>query len=345
MRYRLYLWTAAAALGAAMLATGSASVAGQTLRPAANNASAIPRTPDGKPDMQGIWNFGTLMPLERPKEFADKATLTDAEAAAYEKRQVEANNADRRDSTVRATVNGTEETTDVARAYNDFWWDRGTKIIGQKRTSMVTDPSDGRIPELLPAAKRAMQERLMRNERLAEGPEDRPVADRCIHQQRTGPPMLPGGYNNHVQIVQAPGTVGMIIEQIHEFRMIPTEKQAHAGASIELWKGDSRGHWEGDTLVVDTTNFNGKMAFQGSTRALHLTERFKLMDAKTLFYEFTVEDSNAFARPWTASLYMEKVAGPIYEYACHEGNYAIQGILRGARVLEKRVTEAKTGSR
>ena len=346
MRYRLCVWVAAPVLVGAIAMAGSVTVIGQAApggtpaAAAAAKASSVPRTPDGHPDLQGIWNYSTLTPLERPKELGDKAVFTDEEAAAYEKSEVAARSADRRDKTVRAVVNGTAETNDVALAYNDFWWDRGTTIVGTKRTSLITEPSDGRLPALTAEAKRAAQERRQRIERLAEGPEDRTTGDRCIHQQRTGPPMLPGGYNNHVQIFQTAGLVAMAVEQIHEFRIVPTDGRPHADGRIDLWKGDSRGRWEGDTLVVETMNFNGKMAFQGSTEKMRLVERFTRIDADSLLYEFRVEDPAAFTQPWSASLTMTKSEGPIFEYACHEGNYAMEGILRAARKIEKEGTSA-----
>ncbi|MQA29424.1 MAG: hypothetical protein GEU82_06230 [Luteitalea sp.] len=336
-------------MSGALIIAGSVTVVGQTAPRASATAAAaapnLPRTADGRPDLQGIWNYSTLTPLERPKDLGDKAFFTAEEAAAYEKSEVVARSADRRDKTVRAVVNGTQETTDVALAYNDFWWDRGTTIVGTNRTSLIVEPANGRLPALTPEAATAARERRARIERLAEGPEDRTTGDRCIHQQRTGPPMLPGGYNNHVQIFQTPELVALAVEQIHEFRTIPMDGRPHVDPAISLWKGDSRGRWEGDTLVVDTANFNGKMAFQGSTAKMHLVERFTRVDADTLRYEFKIEDPAAFATPWSASLTMTKTEGPMFEYACHEGNYAMEGILRAARKIEKDTDAAKKGSR
>jgi hypothetical protein len=287
-----------------------------------------PRTADGQPDLQGIWTNVTITPLERPLEFAGKEFLTEKEAAAYETRTVEANNADRRDLPPEA---------DVGRAYNDAWYDRGTKVIGTRRTSLIVDPPDGRIPALTPEAQRQVSARAeSRREHPADGPEDRSLAERCLLWPTAGPPMLPSFYNNNYQIVQGPGYVAIYVEMIHDVRIIPIDGRPHPSSNIRQWMGDSRGHWEGDTLVVETANFNGKGAFRGSGQNLHLTERFTRVDQDTVLYRFTVDDPETFTKPWTGEVPMRRTKGPIYEYACHEGNYAMVDMLAGARAEEKK---------
>ena len=229
------------------------------------------RTLDGKPDLQGTWSFATLTPLERPANLGDKEFFTEQEAAAWVKQQIEQGNMDRRDGPVEQ---------DVGRAYNDFWWDRGTTIVKTRRTSLVIDPKNGKIPPMLPAARERQQERQAANRgHDFDGPENRPLAERCLILQGAGPPMTPTAYNNNVQITQGEGYVALLIEMGHEARIIPTDGRPHLPESVRLWKGDSRGHWEGDTLVVETTNFSDKNPFRGSTANMKLIERFRRADA------------------------------------------------------------------
>jgi hypothetical protein len=290
------------------------------------------RTVDGQPDLQGIWSLATITPLERPNDLAGKEFFTEKEAAEYEKQVRERNNMDRRDGTAEA---------DVSRAYNDFWWDRGTRVVKTLRTSLVTDPRDGKIPPMLPAARERQAERQAANKgREFDGPENRPLAERCIMWGSTGPPMLPTAYNNNFQIVQTPGYVAILTEMIHDVRVIPLDARPHLPQDVRQWKGDSRGRWEGGTLVVETTNYTNKTAFRGTGESLRLTERFRRMDADTLLYQFTVDDPTTFAKPWTAEIPATKSDGPIFEYACHEGNYAMEGGLNGARVQERMAAEA-----
>ena len=282
------------------------------------------------PDVDGVWAFSTLTPLERTAEFANTPALTPEEAAAFEKRTIERNDRDRRDSS--------SPDADVASAYNEFWWDRGTHVAnvrGRLLTSLVTDPPDGRIPALTPAAQLRGAERANeRRQHPADGPENRSLGERCL-MFNAGPPMLPGPYNNYVQIFQMGRAVVILNEMIHDARIVPVDGSAHPPAAIRRWQGDSRGHWDGGTLVVDTTNFTDKTNFRGSGDALHLVERFTRVDAKTLLYEFTVDDPSTFTRPWSAALPMTKTTDRVFEYACHEGNYALPDILRGARAEEK----------
>jgi hypothetical protein len=285
------------------------------------------KTADGKPDLQGVWTNVTVTPLERPQNLADKAFFTPAEAAAFEKQVVDRNNADRRDGGAEA---------DVGRAYNDAWYDRGTRVVKTLRTSLVVDPPDGHVPAMLPDGAKRQQERLAQNRgHQFDGPENRSLAERCLIWPTLGPPMLPSFYNNNYQIVQGPGYVAIVVEMIHDVRMIPTDGRPHLPSNVRLWMGDPRGHWEGNTLVVDTTNFTSKTAFRGSSENLHLIEKFTRTDPDTLMYEVTVEDAATWAKPWKIEIPMRKTNDPIYEYACHEGNYAMEGMLAGARADEK----------
>jgi len=289
-------------------------------------ANTTLRTPDGKPDLQGTWSFATLTPMERPANLGDKEFFTEQEAAAWVKQQIEQGNMDRRDGSVEQ---------DVGRAYNDFWWDRGTAIVKTRRTSLVIDPKNGKIPPMLPAARERQQERQAANRgHEFDGPENRPLAERCLILQGAGPPMTPTAYNNNVQITQGEGYVALLIEMGHEARIIPTDGRPHLPESVRLWKGDSRGHWEGDTLVVETTNFSDKNPFHGSGRNMKLIERFRRADANTLIYQFTVDDKETWAQPWTVEIPVTKSQGQLFEYACHEGNYGLAGALRGARAEE-----------
>jgi len=293
-----------------------------------------PRTPDGQPDLQGVWTTSTLTPLERPAEFAAKDFLTPAEAAAYEKRLLETANNDRR---------GANAEADVAGAYNQFWFERGSKVVETRRTSLIVDPPDGKIPALTAEAQeRAAARAERRRLHPADGPEDFSLNNRCILWPTAGPPMLPGGYNNNYRIVQSPGYVVILVEMIHDARVIPIDRP-HLPQNIRLLMGDSRGHWEGNTLAVETTNFTDKTAFRGSGRNLHLIERFTRTGPDTIIYEFTVNDPASFTKPWSAQIPMKPRTEPIFEYACHEGNYAMEGMLGGARREEKAAVK-KAGS-
>jgi hypothetical protein len=284
-----------------------------------------------KGDLDGVWAFSTLTPLERTSEFSGKPALTPGEAAAFEKRTIERNDRDRRD--------GASADADVANAYNEFWWDRGTRVAnvrGRLLTSLVTDPPDGRIPALTQAAQARGAERANdRRQHPADGPENRSLGERCL-MFNAGPPMLPGPYNNYVQIFQMGRAVVILNEMIHDARIVTVDGSPHPPVTIRRWQGDSRGRWDGGTLVVDTRNFTDKTNFRGSGETLHLVERFTRVDAKTLLYEFTVDDPSTFTRPWSAALPMTKTNDRVFEYACHEGNYALPDILRGARAEEQR---------
>lgn len=312
----------------------SSAPAARKRAPAAKPSTTL-RTPWGAPDLQGTWDFRTVTPMERPPEFAGKATLTEKEAVEFARRTVEQRNADtRHDTTRRRTVNGTAETEDLALAYNDFWWDRGTKVVGTRRTSLIVDPPDGRIPPLTPEAQKRLTAEDVLRERPAEGPEGRSIAERCIMGFNAGPPIAPGGYNQNVQIIQHPDYVVLLNEMIHNARIIPLDGRPRV--NVPQWVGESRAHWEADTLVIDTKSFRQNTSLRGSSPNMHLVERIRRLDADNLLYAFTVDDSTTWTKPWTAEVPMVKAEGLIYEYACHEGNYAMFGILAGARAVEKK---------
>jgi len=352
MKRRLLVWIRTfAALGAvawlASVQTGAQAPA--TAGTPTPGTYTAPRTADGQPDLQGTWSYATLTPLERPKELGDKEVLSEQEAAAFEKETLARRDNDRRDddpTRTRALVNGSIATADVARAYNQFWWDYGTNVIGTKRTSLIVDPPDGRLPALSPVARKRQQDLGEAGERAAAGPEDRSLGERCIiFVPRSGPPMTPSAYNNNFELVQTKDSVAILNEQAHDVRIIPLDGRPHLPADIRQWRGDGRGHFEGNTLVIETTNYTDKTNFQGSGQHMVLIERFTRVAPDVLNYEFTVTDPESFARPWTAQIPMTRTKGFIYEYACHEGNYGMYGILSAARAVEKAAAEAaKKGS-
>jgi len=313
-------------LAALPVAGQTSSLAGKEKTTPTAKTWTQPRTPDGQPDLQGIWSNATTTPLERPAALAGKQVLTDEETAELEKQTAQNRNTDRRDE------KGTD--ADVARAYNEFWWDRG-KVLN--RTSLIVDPADGRLPPLTAQGQKTMDARAeaKRGRGPADSWEDRPLQERCVLYH--GVPPLPTGYNNNYQIVQVPGYVAILHEMIHDVRLIPLDGRPHLPQNIHQWMGDSRGHWEGDTLAVETTNFNAQpnlFRFPASGAAVRVQERFTRLDADHIDYRFTVDDPAMYQRPWTAILPMTKIEGPIYEYACHEGNTGMVGILAGARAQE-----------
>jgi hypothetical protein len=292
----------------------------------------VPRTSWGHPDLQGVWSTATITPLERPPELAGKPFFSPEEVAEHERQTLERTNRDRRDGTAEA---------DVARAYNDFWWDTGTRIVPTRRTALIIDPPDGRVPPLTAEAQKRLsalaEARKMRGP--ADHPEDRNLWERCITR---GVPtvMLPQPYNNNYQIVQTEHYVLILAEMIHDARIIPLDGRPHPPAHLRFWLGDSVGRWEGDTLVVETTNFTDKTSYRGSGENLRLVERFQRTAADLLLYQVTVHDPTTFTRPWTIELPARQSDGEIYEYACHEANYGLEGILKGHRAQERKaITE------
>lgn len=277
--------------------------------PVSAQRQSMPRTPWGTPDFQGAtWNFATMTPLERPRGI-DKPELTPEETVTYE-----------RDTAKARAAN-------VNNGYD--WWDEGAAHLDRRRTSLITDPPDGRLPPIVPNVQR-------RRGRGGnpEGPEDFPLNSRCIFYQNAGPPMVPSPYNNNVQFVETRDYVLISNENIHDARVIPLDGRPHGHAA--QWLGDSRGRWDGDTLVIDTVNLTSKTSVAGSDENLHVVERFTALDADTLSYEFTVDDATVWTRPWTALLHLHRLSEPIYEFACHEGNFLImEDMLKVARMSDK----------
>jgi hypothetical protein len=283
----------------------------------------LPRTADGHPDLQGFWANDTVTPLERPKRFADKAVLSEQEAIAYEKDLVGRWND--RFGDLEVTTTG---------ELSDEWQENGTVVPG-RRTSLIVDPAEGKIPALTPAAKAQADARAERlRDHPADDPEDRTMYERCLIGS-SGPPMLPPVYNQNLQIVQTSDRVLIVTEMIHDARIVRMNAE-HLPAAIRFWLGDSIGHWDGDTLVVDTTNFTAKTRFRQSGDGLHVTERFTPESRSTIRYDFTVDDPATYTRPWSGRLWIARTKARMYEFACHEANYSMLGILRGARADEKK---------
>lgn len=290
--------------------------------------TAQTKSSSAKPDLQGIWTNATVTPLERPKQFEGKEFITKADAAEFEKQAVYDANGDRRDGGAEA---------DVGRAYNEFWRDRG-KVVSTMRSSLITDPADGKVPPLLPEAQKRNADLAAARRKLggpADGPENRSLQERCLLTPQAGPPMLPANYNSNYQIVQTPDYVVILVEMIHDARIIPLDGRPHVPQNVRQLMGDSRGHWEGNTLVVETTNFTDKTSFRGASDKVRMIERFTRTDANTLLYQFTIDDETTWAKSWSGEIPMKKVTAPLYEYACHEGNYGMAGVLAGARAEEK----------
>jgi hypothetical protein len=321
-----------------MLAVGAAGIwlalapdaAAQTPARAATGAPAqtTPRTPWGDPDLQGVWTNTTTTPLERPDKFANRDTLTDEERASLDADAVR--NADR------APAKG------QTGAYNDFWFDRGKR---SNRTALIVDPPDGKLPALTPENREIQAAISKVRQNPPTSPEDLSLFERCITRSLPGA-MLPGFYNHNYQIVQTPGYVMILVEMIHDVRIIPTDGRPHVGPKIHRWLGDSRGRWEGNTLVVETTNITPgrelrpSRTVMGGGEKLKVVERFTRVNADEIDYQFTVSDPDMYTKPWTASAPMTRLDSPIFEYACHEGNHSIENMLRGARTAEREAGES-----
>ena len=347
MSHRFLTSTSGLAVVSAVALMAPAPVVGQTASGATTEAKTwtTPRTASGQPDLQGVWDFRTITPMERPESLGTKAFFTEEEAAKFEKDENQRQNRDLIDP----ETGGLQYPRGGVVPYNEFWYDRGNKVVGTRRTSLIVDPPNGRLPPMTSEGRKRAEARAeeQRQTQLghphADSWEDRPLQERCLVGLNAGPPMTPGAYNNNFQLLQTPEYVVILNEMIHDARVVPLDGRPHL--NIRQWKGDSRGHWEGDTLVVETTNFKRETSLPGSGANTHLIERFTRADDNTLLYEFTIDDPTTWTKPWTAVVPMRKTDDPIYEYACHEGNYALAGILGGARADEKAAQEAaKKGS-
>jgi hypothetical protein len=294
-------------------------------RPSASGSYKAPRTAWGHPDLQGLWNNGTTTPLERPADLADREFLTDEEWAIRAKDAATRAAADRRPE---------NDDADLALAYNNEWWDRGAPL---KRTSLIVDPPNGRLPALTPEGQKRVAARAAAAK--ARGPadswEDRPLQERCLVYH--GVPPFPTGYNNNYEIVQTRDVVAIRYEMLAETRIIPLDNRPHLTSKLPQWLGSARGRWEGETLVVETTSYHPRITFRfpASPETLRIVERFTRTSPDAVDYRFTVHDPTMYTQPWTAVLPMSKTPGPIYEYACHEGNYGMSNLLRGHRVQEQ----------
>jgi hypothetical protein len=327
MRHRAVMllavrWLSAIAILSPSDVAGQASDAGPGAKTPRAQRSIMPRTPDGKPDLQGIWDFRTATPLERPPEFAEKEFLSPDDAAAVERRAVE-----------RLRVRTAD---DLLMNTPPWWLDFGTRVVPTRRSSLIVDPPDGRVPSLTPEAlKRTTDLRRTWERATAEnGTEGITAWERCITR---GLPtaMLPIGYNNNLQIVQTPEYIMIMTEMIHEARIVPIDARGSLPQNLRTWTGSSRGRWESrDTLVVETTNFSDKSFFQGAAENLRLIERFTRIGAGTIEYRLTVEDPTTWTKPWTLTFPLVKTDSQIYEYACHEGNYSLRHRLSMARAEE-----------
>ena len=298
-----------------------------------SGASSTARTPDGQPDISGIFTFRTLTPFQRPAALADRDRLDAEEAAQFEASERIRLNRDLFDPEKGAPTAGYQPRADGGvLSYNEFWYERGIELTSDKRTSLIIDPPDGRLPPLTSEAAAARRERREYLEaHRYDSYEDRSLFDRCIMGFNSGPPMTSGAYNNNVQILQTPDYVTILNEMVHNARIIPLDGRPHG--SLPQYAGDSRGRWEGDTLVVETTNFLGGQS-RGTGPNMHLVERFTRIDPDTVAYEFTVTDETVYTAPYTALMPLRRTDGVLFEYACHEGNYGLTGILAGARRLE-----------
>ena len=329
-----------------LLATAHAAFLGQPgpAQPATPGSAATgaPRTAWGVPDLRGVWDFRTITPLERPRDLAGRDVLTEAEAAQAEQRAAR-RRAEADSSVVPERCIGSPNFVDCVGSYNQLWFDRGTQVLADRRSSLIVDPPDGRIPELTPGAKRRAEAVAEIRSRPPRGPEDRRVGARCIVGFNSGPPMSPSAYNNNMQVFQTPDYVAILNEMVHDVRIVPLDPRPHLPDGVRQWMGDSRGRWNGEVLVVETTNLTGETMFKGSGRNMRVIERFRRLDADRLLYEYTIDDPESFVQPWTASFPMLRTDEPIYEYACHEGNYSMFNILSGARAEEEAATR-KAGS-
>jgi len=337
MRHRAVASFGVLLVATAVMVVATRSVAGQApaspAKPAAAKKWTVPRTPDGQPDLQGFWTNSTYVPLERPKDVA-KALYTEQEFAAVVKEAA----AREAEQTEPGTV------ADVHYDFTQFGLDRSqSAFVRSLRTSLIVDPPNGKLPPVTAEGQKRAADLAAERKRMGattDAVQNMPLGTRCLIMAGSGPPMMTPGYNTNYQIVQGAGYVMILVEMIHDARIIPLDGRAPLPENMRQWMGDSRGHWEGETLVIETTNLNGKNPFRGSSENMRVIERLTRVDANTLGYRFTVDDPATWATPWTAEAPMTKSVGPIFEHACHEGNYGVRNTLAGARAEEKRAAEA-----
>jgi hypothetical protein len=339
MRYRGFASAGAVAVAGAVVALAAVTVDGQTRTGTSATTGStwkVPRTVDGQPDLQGVWANNNITPLERPKQWAGKAVLSEQEFAEIQKvtQEIVANDGDAQfgDGLILAAIDKIKNPGSYDPAtgnYNQFWLVERDFV--DRRTSLITDPPDGRIPAMLPEAEKRMAAATeYRQKHPADGPEDRPAGERCVN---FGLPKLGAGYNSYYQLFQTKDHVVILSEMAHDARVIPLDGRPHVGKSIQQWNGDARGRWEGDTLVIETKNFSSQSEF-GSGSNLTLTERYSRVGPNTLNYEVTIKDPSTWSKPWTVMIPLQAKSEKIYEYACHEGNEGMFGILAGHRAEE-----------
>ena len=341
MRFRNLFFAGALVFALALTQVSATAQTQPAKSKSAGSAWKTPRTADGQPDLQGVWANNNATPLERPKELAGRKFLTEQEVTALKKKADELFRDGNSDAAFGDTVflsvlanvqgakKGFKSTDGETGDYSSVWtverdWDN--------RTALITDPADGRLPSMTPEAQKRSEAAQKRSKDLPAGPEDRSLSERCI---TFGSPRLGAGYNSYFQIFQSPKVVALEMETIHDTRLIPLDGSPHLPANVRTWLGDSRGHWEGDTLVVDTTNYRPGLFMQITTEKLHVVERYTRTGEDSIQWEVTIDDPGAWTKPWTAMIPLRRSKDALYEYACHEGNYGLQGILAGARAEEK----------
>jgi hypothetical protein len=310
--------------------------------PAKPTTWTVPRTPDGQPDLQGFWSNSTYTPLERPKDVT-REFYTEEEARGIAKRRADLETEQTHGGGPKSLGVEPGTVADVHYDFTQFGLDRSQGAMALNlRTSLIVDPPDGRIPPMTAGGQKRAAARAEARKRMGaptDAAQNENLSTRCILMAHAGPPMLDAAYNNNYQIVQAPGYVMILVEMLHDVRIIPLDGRPHLPQSVRQWRGSYLGHWEGVTLVVESTNFTDKTAFQGSSENMHLIERFTRVAEDTIRYQFTVDDPATWARPWSAEVPWKKTIGPLFEHACHEGNYSLANILAGARAEEKRAAE------
>ena len=340
MRHRALASFGVLLVAIAVIALATRGVAGQAPASPGSTKPAptakkwkVPHTPDGQPDLQGYWTNSTYVPLERPDRVT-KALYTEQEFAALGK--------DAAARVAEQTEPGT--VADVHYDFTQFGLDRSQSafVKNDLRSSMIVDPPTGKLPPLSADGQKRAADRAADRRRLGattDAVQNMPIGTRCLIMAGSGPPMMNAGYNSNYHIVQGAGYVMILVEMIHDARIIPIDNRAPLPANMRQWMGDSRGHWEGDTLVIETTNLNGRNPYRGSSDGMRVTERLTRVDADTIAYRFTVEDPGTWTAPWTAEAPMTKSVGPIFEHACHEGNYGVMNTLAGARLEDKKAAE------